>query len=306
MCGVNRMHWFRLYNEVLESKKIQRAARMAQEPYPYVLGVAVGLMVLASASPERGKLKVVKGGAGLTADEIAALLHDESGSVQKVLQSLSHKDVQFVNQRRTTYCINEWFAKQPLSDDETQNKRRYRKSRTKCPNNVLGQEEDSPRTKLSTTKGGVLGQNPVELEPEPEPELEPEKASQEGSDDDVFTRDAHPPKPKPADPPTVADNATVEDNASIKPLCNLPLCSMFMQLNGRPASANDRGVERELQSRTDYKLAIAIEAMTACHNKAAGNSNGSIGSMKYYERAIVEALGRGGVRRKEQKGAYDL
>lgn len=102
------------------------------------------------------------------------------------------------------------------------------------------------------------------------------------------------------DPPQNArapDDDMVADPRESK----VPLLVLFGNLTGRCPSPNDQKINRDIMTHPDWDMNIALKAMQLCHEQAGGTQ---ISSLKYYARAIIQALETG--RMPGQKGGNNV
>ncbi len=117
------MQWLRLYHELLYDRKIVKIARTEQQPKSTVLGAWIGILILASESPERGHLLLTEG-VPLDKDEIGDALDLHGSDLEYLLNA-------FINCRMlhtdgNCLIVTNWDKRQFKSDDSGERVKRYR------------------------------------------------------------------------------------------------------------------------------------------------------------------------------------
>ena len=115
--------WFRFYPEALDDLKMIRVARAADVQKVIVLGVWVGLLSLASDSPERGRL-LISINLPLVTDEMADKIGIDLPTLEKVINALVSLDMLQWNEN--VLVVTHWDTRQPLSDHSRERVRKHR------------------------------------------------------------------------------------------------------------------------------------------------------------------------------------
>ena len=115
--------WFRFYSETLHDRKLERIARVTEEPKALLVGVWATLLALANDSPERGVL--------LLTDDLPLVFADlclETGLTSETLGDIIEYFIamRMLSLEEGIYYITNWDKRQFISDSSADRVRRYR------------------------------------------------------------------------------------------------------------------------------------------------------------------------------------
>jgi len=142
--------WFRFYPEALDDLKMERVASIASVQKALVLGAWVGLLSLASDSPERGKL-LISPGMPLVIDEMAKKIGIDADTLQGIICALEILEMAHWDNNDTLIIAN-WEPRQPNSDHSRERVRKHREqkqcdsnsdvTRDECYSDAIEKEEE--------------------------------------------------------------------------------------------------------------------------------------------------------------------
>jgi hypothetical protein len=115
--------WFRVYSELVDDRKLTRAARETGLSRMAVLGAWTGLLCLANDSPERGRLLLTET-APLTLAEIAETMGTDTNELDPIITAFV--GLGMVTWDGDTLVVCQWSERQFESDSSTERVRRYR------------------------------------------------------------------------------------------------------------------------------------------------------------------------------------
>ena len=146
--------WFRLYTEILHDPKLRRVN-------PDTRWVWIGLLCLASDSPERGQLLICDGIA-LTVADLASAIGVESSLVESAI--ITFTQLRMLEQEEDgTYRITNWDSRQFKSDNSTERVQRFRERQRERYNIVTATPPDTESETESETES-TTNSNPAPAE----------------------------------------------------------------------------------------------------------------------------------------------
>ena len=120
--GSKNMPWFRLYTELASDVKFAVIANRLQYNRPFVIGLWVLILCIASDSPIRGKL-YAHSDFPLTDEELGLIL-DMSDDIGYLLEILVKLGMLIVDEHGA-YCISNWDERQYINNS-TERSRKHR------------------------------------------------------------------------------------------------------------------------------------------------------------------------------------
>ena len=140
--------WFRVYPEILNDPKIRRASRALKWDYAKTLGHWLGILCLASESPDRGKL-LLSMDEPLSIDDIAQGLKLSTVIAQKFIEIAL--DSGLLDRENDVFFVPAWSSRQFNSDGSTDRVRKHRETVEKLSRNVSCNEvRNAPDTNTET------------------------------------------------------------------------------------------------------------------------------------------------------------
>lgn len=158
---MSRYPWFRVYNEILTERKIERIGRMTHLPRVIIRGAWMTLMAMANDSPERGYLMWTDD-LWITEQEIADDLEMDLDEFLTLLNAFIKMQMVTRREDGLLYCTN--FSKRQFSSDHsTPRVRRYRERQKK-----QAQETDDCNVTETLHSNGPEADTETEAEAEAE------------------------------------------------------------------------------------------------------------------------------------------
>lgn len=124
--------WFRFYNEAINDPKLKRISVMTKQPRALINGVWVGVLCLASESPERGELLISEGMPYLIEEIIDAVGVDFEIGEFIIDHLLKFGLLSFDGE---VYSIAQWDKRQFKSDNSAERVKKHRAKKSQQSNN---------------------------------------------------------------------------------------------------------------------------------------------------------------------------
>ncbi|HUW10431.1 MAG TPA: phage replisome organizer N-terminal domain-containing protein [Anaerolineae bacterium] len=157
------MPWFRLYNEILSERKIERIRRMTKLPRVVIRGAWVTLLAMANDSPQRGCL-MWTGDLWITEQEICDDLEMEPADFAALLSAF--KTMEMISEHSEGMSCTNFGKRQFKSDNSTA---RVQAFRARQQGQDQAETEETPACNVSETFPSNAPER--ETDPETDPDL---------------------------------------------------------------------------------------------------------------------------------------